>query len=368
MTSRVFASTLWFVMLTLFCSTAFAQKDGASVVVLKFDRFNVPDDVMKTFYDYLNQAVDEHEETHVIPGGAITVQDLVLTAGCDSPTVDCLAGLRDVVDADQIIFGSVQRSDDVYLFTIRNFDFGEGTFVREVTDQTVQGTNDEVKQAIPAIVENFLYGAVGRLTISLTGAKSAEVFINGEKMGLAPTALENLPLGEHVVMLRAEDGTEKSKTVILRHNAAEAVEFSFGAATTEPEPVASSGGMSPVLGWAVVGVGLAATGFGVYQTLEVGRIDDDFDALCARPGNVCEGANAALRSPEDAAEADSLQADGSSAKTMQLVGFSVGGAALLTGGYLLYKAYSGDEEATANIEFDIAPTLDGAAAMVRGSF
>jgi hypothetical protein len=161
MSSRVLVSAVWFVLLTLVSGMAFGQKNGASVVILKFERFNVPDDVMSTFYKELNRVVDENDDMDVKRGGEITVQDLALTAGCDAPTVDCLSGLRDIVDADQIIFGSVQRSDDVFLFTIRNFDFGEGNFVRDVADQTIQGTNDEIKAAIPAIVENFLYGAVG---------------------------------------------------------------------------------------------------------------------------------------------------------------------------------------------------------------
>ncbi len=367
MSSRVLVSAVWFLLITLVSGMAFGQKNGASVVILKFERFNVPDDVMTTFYKELNRVVDENDDMDVKPGGEITVQDLALTAGCDAPTVDCLSGLRDIVDADQIIFGSVQRSDDVFLFTIRNFDFGEGIFVRDVADQTIQGTNDEIKAAIPAIVENFVYGAVGSLQVSLNGSKSAEIFLNGEKMGFAPTTIENLPLGEHVVMVRAEDGTEKSQTVILRHNESENVEFSFALANTDT--VAESSGVSPVIGWVVVGVGVAAIGLGVYETLEVGRVDDEFADLCARPGNNCEGANAALGSPADAAIADDLQAQGSSAKTLQLVGFSVGGAAALVGGFLLYKAYSGGgEEADTELGFGFTPSPDGVAASLNGTF
>ncbi|MEZ4460367.1 MAG: hypothetical protein R3E66_11705 [bacterium] len=367
MTSRVLVTIAWFAMFTLFGGVAFAQKSGASVVILKFDRFNVPDDIMATFDKELSRAVEENDETYVKPGGELTIQDLALTAGCESPTVDCLSGLRDLVDADQIIFGSVQRSDDVFLFTIRNFDFGEGDFIREVNDQTVKGTNDEVREAIPAIVENFIFGPVGKLEVTLSGVKSAELFINGEKMGVAPTTLENLPLGEHVVMVRSDDGKEESQTVILRHNAMETLSFDLDSAS----PVSDSGErMSPAIGWAVVGVGLAAIGFGVYETLEVGRVDDDFDALCAREGNVCEGSNAALKDAATAAEADDLKSQGSTAKTLQLVGFSVGGAAALVGGYLLYKAYSGaDEEAAAsNMRFGVSPTADGAAASFQANF
>lgn len=367
MTSRVLMSIAWFTMLTFFSGVAFGQKSGASVVILKFEQFNVPEDVMQTFNTELSQAVDDHDGTYIKTSGELTIQDLALTAGCDSPTVECLSGLRDIIDADQIVFGSVQRSEDVFLFTIRNFDFGEGNFVREVIDQTVKGTNDEIKVAIPAIVENFLYGSVGQLTVDVMGSKSAELFINGEKMGVAPTTLENLPLGEHVVMVRAEDGTEQSKKVILRHNELETVSFGFDAGLSE---VSEASGMSPAIGWAVLGVGVAAIGFGVYETLEVSRVDDDFAALCARNGNTCEGSDAALRDAATAAEADDLKSQGGTAKTLQLVGFSVGGAAALVGGFLLYKAYSGssEEAAASNIDFGFAPTPDGAAASFRATF
>jgi len=242
--------------------------------------------------------------------------------------------------------------------------------VREVVDQTVEGNLEEVTAAMPAIVENFLYGPVGSIEILVEGAESPEVLFNGEKVGLAPTTLDNLPLGEHVVTLRTDDGEEESETVVLRHNEPETLQFTFESGLVEEEPVVASEGPSVVPGWIAVGVGVAAVGFGIFQTLQVSSIDSDFEALCAQPGNVCEGANAALGSPEAAARAKELEDDGSTAKTLQLVGFSVGGAAILVGSYLLYRAYSHEgaevdtdsELGLRDLDIRVGPTQGGAAA------
>lgn len=366
----VFLSSLCFV------SSAFAQ-DDASVVVLRFERFNVNDDAMKAFYSALESTINEHPDLQVKEGGEVTIQDLILTAGCEEPNPECLSGLRDIIDADQIVFGSVQQSDDVYLITIKNFDFAEGRFVREAVDQTVEGSLEEVERALPAIVENFLYGPVGSIEVLVDGAQSPEVLFNGEKMGLAPTTLENLPLGEHVVTLRTDDGEEQTETVVLRHNEPETLQFTFESGLTDTDPVASSDGApSAVPGWIVVGVGVAAVGFGIFETLQVASVDDDFDALCAEEGNVCNGSNAALGSPEAAARATQLEDDGSTAKTLQLVGFSVGGAALIVGSYLLYRSYSyegAEVDTDAGLGFNdldvrFGPTRDGAAASVGFTF
>lgn len=377
MRSRILSIIAGLLITVALLPHAFAQSgDDVGVTVLKFERFDVPDDVMETFYSELRRGIDGHPELAALERAEVTIQDLSLTAGCDEPDEACLTSLRDILDADQIVFGSVQQSENVYLFTIRNFDFAEERFVREVTEQTVEGDFSTLQRAIPAIVENFLYGEVGTLEVAVEGAQDAEIFVNGQKVGLAPTVLNNLPLGEHVVMVRTADGEEQSESVILRYDAPRVVSFQFQADSVIDDPVvADDAGPSTVPGWITVGVGVAGIGFGIFQTLAVSSIDDDFDALCAAEGNVCEGSSAALGSPQAAAEARSLEDDGSTAKTLQLVGFSVGGAAILVGSYLLYRAYSYEEPEPKygtldwrNLELEFGPTRDGAAASLGVKF
>lgn len=350
---------LTFVILSL-SGVSYAQK--ASVVILKFDQFNVDPTVASAFDSSLQKGISEHSEMEVKTSGELTVQDLVLAAGCDAPSVECLGGLGGMVGSDQLIFGAVQQSDDVVMFSIRQFDFAEQRFIRDVSEATVRGTPGQIIDALPAVVDNFLYGPIGRVEI-LVGQGTPELFLNGDKVGRAPTVLENLPLGEHVIMVRNADGSEESKTVILRRGATQEVEFAMSE-NTQPETVSS--GPSSIPGWILVGVGAAGLGFGIFQTLEVGRIDDEFAALCSEPGNTCEGPEASLGGPEAASRARSLTDDGGTAKTMQLIGFSVGGAALAVGGYLLFRAYTHSEEES--LSFHVSPTKGGVSAGMGLSF
>lgn len=347
---RLFLATL---MLTLLCFSHQVSAQDTSVVVLKFEEFNVDQSISAAFYSGLVAGIEEHPDMKVSSSGELTLQDLMLVMGCESPNVECLSGLSAMVPGNQMVFGQVQQSDDVVLFTIRQFDFAEQRFVREVSEMSVKGTAGKIIDAVPAVIENFLYGPVGVLEVAVEGG-SPELFLNGDKVGRAPTILENLPLGEHVVMVRDSSGVEKSETVILRRGETGVVSFNLGGVA---DPGSVSGAPSAVPGWILVGVGVAGVGFGVFQTLEVGRIDDDFAALCAEPGNVCEGSDASLSGPEAASRARTLADDGGTAKTLQLVGFSVGGAALAVGGYLLYRSYSYSGEET--VSFQISPSKDG---------
>lgn len=362
MDTRRVSSFLLFAAICLVSSASYAE---SSVVILKFETFKVDKPIVEAFDAAMESGINNHEDMKVKASGQLTVQDLALTAGCDSPNAECLSQLGGMVGADQLIFGSLQQSDDVLMFNMRLFDFSERRFTREVTDVTVRGTQSEIIDAIPAIIENFVYGSVGVLEI-LVDSGSPEVYLNGEKVGRAPTLIENLPLGEHVVLLKDASGDEQTQTVILRRGQPTKLEFAFG--TVADTPVASSG-PSTVPGWILVGVGAVGVGFGIYQTMEVGRVDDDFAALCAQPGNVCEGSNAALGSPEDAGRARTLEDEGSSAKTMQLIGFSVGGAALVTGGYLLYRAYTHTtDEQTDGVTVHVTPHRNGISAGMGFSF
>ncbi len=372
------------VAIVLFASPAAAQ-DGASVVIMKFDIFDVSDATTKEFYTALDSAINAAPDMYVKTSGEVSMKDLLLTVGCEAPSEDCLSGLRDFVDADRIVFGSVQQSEDVTLFTVRMFDFAESRFVRETVDQTVQGSEEDVKAAMPAVVEAFVYGDTGVLTVNVAGADNAEIFFDGEKVGVAPMTLENLPLGEHAITVKTREGDEQSETVLLRNGAAETVEFTFGEGMAGGGGGGgggeSAGGPSTIPGWIAIGVGVAGAGLGIYGLMQESAVQSDLDARCADGnsfGNVCSGSNASLGSSSEAAEIQALIDDGGTAKTLQLAGFSVAAVGLAVGGFLLYTAYSSDSAeadtgeaaandnstspAVSNVTFGVAPTPDGISA------
>lgn len=351
-------------LLTLLALPAFAQDGkpgGESVVVLEFETFNAEQEVMDHFYKTLHDSIESHPEMQVKAGGDVSINDLILTLGCESATAECLKGLSEFVEGDRIVFGSVQHSENVYLLTLKMFDFSEGNFIREVTDETIEGDAAQIKQGIGAVVEGFLYGDVGTLEVNVTGHQAPpEVFFDGEKLGRAPLTIEGLPLGEHVVTLRTAQGTKKSKKVMLHRGSTSRLQFNLEgvdeAANEEPVAIQSEYVMP---GWIAASAGVAGLAVGIIGTTQVNEYDTEASGL------VCGDALCPAASTE---RANKLQDDMDSAYTMSIVGYSVAAVGLSVGSYFLYQAYAGGSAETASsdaapeateVSFGVGPTRDG---------
>lgn len=330
------------------------------VVVLKFETFNTSNEVMDLFYKSINERVKAKAGVQMMAGGDVTLSELVVTAGCDEGDSACLSSLGDFIKADQMIFGTVQRSENVHLFTLKLFDFREKVFVRTIEDQTIEGDLDKLGEGIPAIIEALLYGDVGAVDVRVDGAESPEVFFDGEKIGKAPVQLTNLPLGEHVIKLRTINGNESSKRVILRQGAPSTLSFTFEE-LVDPNQGLAEGSSSPMIlpGWVSVGVGVAALGFGAYNYVALNDLEDQ--AASAYPN----GVRAVDPDERSGIESDinTRQDEMNSAYTRMNVGLSVGIAGLVVGtGLLIYGYTSGAEESPSSaLQLNAAPTKGGAA-------
>ncbi|QDG54527.1 PEGA domain-containing protein [Persicimonas caeni] len=370
MIHRFFAVAV-LILLTLLALPAFAQdgkqgdSSGASVVILKFETFNADQAVMDDFYMALHEAIDGHPEMHVKPGGDVSINDLILTLGCESANAECLAGLSDFVEGDRIVYGSVERSENVYLFSLKMFDFARGEFVREVSDKTIEGNTEQIKQGVRAVIEGFLYGDVGKLEVAVNGASDAEVFFDGEKVGQGPTTLSKLPLGEHAVTVRTADGQKKSKKVMLHRGKVSKVIFDFEGAKAVEAPGAVASNNYAVPGWTAVGLGTVGLVAGVLGTTQVSSYDSEAESM------ICGDALCPAASTE---RANKLQDDMDSAYTMSIIGYSVAAVGFAAGGYLLYETYAGgaESEQPSTDETDIEPTVnvgaDSASVGVRIGF
>ena len=125
--------------------TTKAKVSGNRVAILKFDTFKTSKDVMSYFYTALQQQLKAKPGNKIMPSNNVTISELILTAGCVSADKACLSNLGGLIQADQIVFGSVQHSDNVHLFTIKIFDFKKKDFVRVIEDQTVTGDLAKLK-------------------------------------------------------------------------------------------------------------------------------------------------------------------------------------------------------------------------------
>jgi hypothetical protein len=351
-----------------FSSNAFAQDETARVVVLKFETFDVSDAVMETFYSSLDASIDAHPNKVMTEGGQVTIGEMMVTLGCESPTPECLSQLADLIEGDQILFGSVQRSENIHLFTIRIFDLRTGAFESQVEDQTVEGDEATVTQAIPALIDSLLYGDVGTLNVNINGAEDAEVYFDGKKVGKAPTGLKDLPLGEHVVTLRTPDGREETKKVILKRGEPSTLVFNFEEVTDPGD--ATPPNLARVGGVASIGVGVLALALGTQQRLKLRGLEQQAsNEAVFNDGQI---------SDDEADKAANLiefyQPQMQTAHRNSLIGFGAGAALVGLGAALVVMSKGEEAPAEAsnrklrNLRLDLAPTRQGAAAGLTFQF
>ena len=157
-----------------------------------------------------------------------------------------------------------------------------------------------------------------------TGAESATSSATSEGEGTAETAAEGSDVAEK---------ENDSPTLSIGEKG--------------PDPAVDKGtatSKQKVAGYIVGGVGIAGLAVGTIFGLRVLSKNDDSDAICPT-GQLC--------SPQDQAKYHSTVDDARSARTLSLLGFGLGGAALVTGAVLILTA---PKAKPATVSF--VPTLD----------
>lgn len=322
-------------MVTSQLASAQQVESSKKVTVLKFDTFDVETQVMDTFYFQLDKRINAHESLTVAQGGDVSISEMIVAVGCDSPTPECLDQLSAMLDADQLLFGSVQRSEDIHLFTIKLYDFKSGEFVAEVEDQTVQGDYAALEKAIPTLIDSLLYGDVGQLQIDINGSEDAAVYFDGEEVGRGTTALDNLPLGEHVIMARSSSGEEISKTVLLRRDTPSKLLFDFGGGSIADAQPSGEGNKFAVPAWTMIGVGIVGLGIGGQQAFAL-RSAKQEDEQWRTENTISFGdGQYALKDESLRGELDRRDARDDALYTRALIGTSVGAVAVVAGAVLL---------------------------------
>lgn len=342
-------------VLVAFPMSSWAQ-DEASVIILKLTRVDADDAVVAATQQALEERIEAHEALTFKSDAQVTVDELALTAGCASPDETCMKMLRDFVDADRVAFGKVQSSGDVHLFSMRMFDFAENRFVAEISDQTVEGPAADVVEIVPHVVDGFLYGNVGTLTVEVEGNAEPVLLFNGRKMGLAPTTLENLPLGQHVVTVRS-GAEERSETVLLTRDAPARVSFSLTGATVADVDTGVADESRPSIVPAIVAYGIGAVGLavGVYGGLQVQQAKDDDDRYTACVNDTGTAVDPACVSDAGLPAYSDVESKGQTGEILSFVGFGVGAVGIGLGTFLLVRALGASDAApeTAALPFEL---------------
>ncbi len=359
----------------LVSTAAVAAAQEASVMTLKLESTNADPAVVSALEASLAETIEEHPEMTHAPGGEVTVTDLATTAGCVRPDETCMKIIRDFVDADRVVFGSVEGSGGVHEFDLKMFDFSSNRFVATLEDQSIQGSASEAAEIVPHLVDGFLYGTVGELVVEIDGEATPDVSIDGKKVGTAPATLQDLPLGQHVVTVRS-GSEEYTETVVLKRDEPATLSFRFaGAAASDPIVVedGTTNPEGPSLVPGIVALGIGAVGFGVaivggLQVLDARESDEAYGS--------CIDGDADARVDLDCATDNGfddfleVQRRGRTGQTLNLVGLGVGVVGVGLGTFLIIRALGADEgpQEARRFDFEIAPTRGGIATSVRLRF
>lgn len=366
---------LLFILILILCAApalpAFAQDDKQAqansgeelqVVLLKLMSVDAAEPIVEYLSQTIEQAIDAHPKLKVGAQVDTSINEMVLVLGCEASSAQCLSGLSDFVEGDQIVFGSIRQADGVYLISLKQFDFASGTFLSEVIDETVEGDPDTIKAEMGRIVDSLIYQNSGVLEIAANGASSAQAYFNDQKVGSVPTKLEGLPLGEHTVTVETADGRRESRQVTLNRGKVAKVVINFedpGALAVDDSAGDSSAYLVP--GWASVGIGTVGLVAGIIATVQLSSYSSEADSM------IC---GSALCPNSSASQANRLQSNMDTAYTMSIVGYSVAALGLAVGGYFLYNGYAdtpeqgrpmaGDHADDSQVRFNFSPHADGA--------
>ena len=335
-------------LVLLICLSFSANLFAESVAVLLTDGEGVE---KEKFDEELLKQLQEHPDFEMKERREIGIADLILGAGCSTPDEECMAQLADIVEADRLVFAKV--NNDEKIASVRIYDFSDNAFVAEMNKVKFDDTDD-----IRLKIQDLLYGKIGQIFVDVSGS-SAEVFLDGGSVGMAPATLKKLSLGKHTILVRSSDGVEKTKKVILQPG--EPAQLSFGL-----EPV-DSGEPSKIVkllpGIGVLALGVGGIVFGAIQSSEIQGRQDRLDEVLKDEifnDNVISEEEKDRLPPDFTAV--HKENDASSAGTLQWVGYGVGIVGIGLGSYLLYSALG------ESAEVSISPNLSEPYASVKVKF
>lgn len=341
----------------------------SNIVIMKVESADANPDVVAALTRGLEASIRSHPDYGDPTGSEMTISELAVTAGCGRPDAACMKQLSAFIPGEMLVFARVSAAEDGHTFSLQLFDFAQGVFVRAIDEAPVSA--ERSLEVAPLIADWLIYGPVGELQVSLDGG-SAPVLFNGRPLGDAPATFTDLPLGEHEVAVRGDDGVQTS-TVILRRGEVAQVSFALGTDAAPPVARNTSDGPSIAPGVVLLGVGVAGIGLGIVSSLQV----DKANASNQRLGD--EGyldpstgafvnAGEAQRARDNGLDPQKIADRGKLFQTLQYVGYGAGAVSLGVGAFLIARALSGGSESQSAWQLDLAPSRDGFSASLSTSF
>jgi hypothetical protein len=343
----------------------------AAVAVLGVEASEgAPEALASTLTDALRQRVSATKGFHLVPGRDLVEVKLVFSCPDEAPS--CMAQAGKSLGAVKLIFGSVKRlAGDSYLVTLKLLDT-----TRVIVDAFV-GEQLSKSQATGA---GALRVPVQKWFATLTGQGGAgSVRVRGDVIG-ASVALDGTPSGtigtddlpissvtpgKHDLVVTKPGYDPVRKEVLVASG--ETAQVSISMTRSAGSAVGGGPGGGPPLGggadnrfedreghtalktatWLVLGAGVVGVALGVKFGLDVQKINSDLDGFrrfaCPPPnqGMQCNTRNEVARplTMPEITYVNAKKDDGRRLETYQYISYGVGGALVLSGAYLFYRAY-----------------------------
>jgi hypothetical protein len=353
---------------------ALAAPDAAVAVLGIEASEGAPDSLATALTDALRQRVSSTKGFRLVPGRDLVEVKLVFSCPDEAPS--CMAQAGKSLGAGKLIFGSVKRSaGEYYVVTLKLLDTN-----RSIVDAWVAEQIGKAQASGPALrgpVQKWfatLTGQGGAGTVRIRGdVIGAAVSLDGTPSGTIGTedvVLAGVTPGKHEVLVTKPGYEAVRKDVIVAAGDTAHLDVSLprsagggvaslGAGTVPGQPEetrgpdressAGSAGLKAAT-WGVLGAGVVGIALGVKWGLDVQHVNKDLDAyrrfpcpsINPAPGSMlCSGnsAPAPALTPAEQNYVDAKKTDGRRLETYQYIGYGVGGALVLAGGYLLYRSY-----------------------------
>jgi hypothetical protein len=391
----------------LFEKAALAAAD-VPIAVLGIEASEAPDALASSLTEALRQRVTATKGYRLVPGRDLVEVKLVFSCPDEAPS--CMAQAGKSLGATKLIFGSVKKSiGDSFLVTLKLLDAN-----RSIVDAFVAEQITKAQATGPAIrgpVQKWFATLTGQGGAGIIKVRSdvigASVALDGNPSGILGTedmVLSGITPGKHEVLVTKPGYEQAKREVSVASGETASVDVkmirSAGAAappvaSTSPEALRprvidsepatrdSGGGGNTALKtatWATFGAAVVGVALGVKFGTDVQSINNDLNVYrrfeCGDRSPVthlCNNKNEPDRAlnQDELAYVKAKKDDGQRLELYQYVAYGVGGALLVTSGYLFYRAYLADERprASSGPRFALvpvlAPTSAGAAAFVR---
>ncbi len=192
--------------IVLACSPAMAQQSEERVSVLGIESAEGDLEFVRNLTGALRHAASQ------MPGWSVLDQDvsfeqMALAHGCEQPDAACLGLIAQTLEVDRILYGEVRRSSTSanynFVVSIHIFTTSSGEISRSLSDTVprVRSDIDQLRERVRRYVSELAgVGQSGTLRVTVE-AEGAEVLVDGESRGAVTSgsiALE-VPAGRHRV-------------------------------------------------------------------------------------------------------------------------------------------------------------------------